>query len=179
MRAMVVNFIAFQIGWFACVVGAARDLPWIGVIVAVGVVALHLRQAIQPKREVVLIACAAMVGLVLDSILVATDLAVFKSGMLAAVLAPPWMIAMWIMFATTLNVTMRWLRQRAWLAAAIGAVSGPMAYYSGAALGAVSFGDASLALGAIALGWAIALPLLMEVARRCDGVAGPASPGFA
>lgn len=173
MRAMLGNFLAFQIGWFACVVGAARDWPWLGVIVAVGVVAFHLVKVMQPRRELILIGCAALVGLVLDSVLVASDLAVFKSGMLVSMLAPPWMMAMWIMFATTLNVTLRWLRQRAWLAATLGAISGPIAYYGGASLGAVTFSDATLALGAIALGWAVALPLLIEIARRYDGVATP------
>ena len=27
---MFANFLAFQIGWFACVLGGAHDLPWVG-----------------------------------------------------------------------------------------------------------------------------------------------------
>ena len=27
---VLVNFIAFQFGWFSSVLGAARDMPWLG-----------------------------------------------------------------------------------------------------------------------------------------------------
>jgi len=40
--------------------------------------------------------------------------------------------------ATTLNVSMAWLRGRYALAAIFGAFGGPLAYYSGAKLGAMT-----------------------------------------
>jgi hypothetical protein len=39
---MLGNFVAFQTGWFACVLGAANGMPWLGVIVAVLVVGWHV-----------------------------------------------------------------------------------------------------------------------------------------
>jgi hypothetical protein len=29
---LLVNFVAFQLGWFACVLGAAQGLPWLGPV---------------------------------------------------------------------------------------------------------------------------------------------------
>jgi len=41
MRKMI-NFIAFQVGWFSTVLGAAHGMPWIGVIVVPAALAIHL-----------------------------------------------------------------------------------------------------------------------------------------
>jgi hypothetical protein len=56
-------------------------------------------------------------------------------------LAPVWIIAMWAGFATLLHVALRWLLPHRWLAALLGAVGGPLAYYAGMRLGAVNFPD--------------------------------------
>jgi cell division protein FtsW (lipid II flippase) len=93
--------------------------------------------------------------------------------MLVDGIAPYWMVAMWALFATTLNVSLRWLRPHVGLAALIGAVGGPAAYYAGARLGAIEFTVAGAAMAAIALGWAVLTPLLLRVAARLDGYARP------
>ena len=46
-------------------------------------------------------------------------------------IAPFWMLALWIAFATTLNHSMRWLMHRPVVAAIGGAVFGPLAYLAG------------------------------------------------
>jgi non-ribosomal peptide synthetase component F len=81
------------------------------------------------------------------------------------------MVALWAMFATTLNVSLRALRARPWLAAALGAAGGPLAYYAGARLGALQLADFHAGLAAIAVGWAWLTPLLLASARRNDGFA--------
>jgi hypothetical protein len=77
---------------------------------------------------------------------------------------PVWMLALWPLFATTLNVSLAWFKPRLGLAALAGCVAGPLAYVGGAALGAIQL-DTS-ALWILALGWALAFPLLLALARR-------------
>ncbi|MFZ0468432.1 MAG: DUF2878 family protein, partial [Thiogranum sp.] len=48
---MVANALAFQLGWFACVLGGANQLPWAGTLVAVLIAAWHLSRAQRPGRE--------------------------------------------------------------------------------------------------------------------------------
>jgi len=36
---LALNVLLFQAGWFACVLGAAQGLPWIGLLAAVAIVA--------------------------------------------------------------------------------------------------------------------------------------------
>jgi hypothetical protein len=77
---------------------------------------------------------------------------------------------MWTLFATTLNVSLNWLKSRHLLAVAFGAVGGPLAYYGGMKLGAVSFPDFGIAMAALALGWAAIMPTLMWLGQRFDGI---------
>jgi hypothetical protein len=167
---VLANFAAFQIGWFACVLGGAHGAPWLGIAVTGLVVAWHLGTAARPSSEARLLVTAAALGVVWDSALVSLGWIAFTSGTLIAGAAPGWIVAMWVLFATTLNVSLNWLKGRDWLSALLGAVAGPLAYYAGAKLGAVHFPEPVLALGALALGWAVIMPLLMRLATRFDGV---------
>jgi len=178
MRAepkIVLNFIAFQVAWFACVLGGANDRALAGTLVVGAVIGLHLTLARRSLPEALLIAVAAVVGLVWDSLVVAFGLMSYPTGNFAPGLAPYWIIAMWALFATSLNLSMAWLKGRPWLAALFGAVGGPLAYLAGERLGGLQMTDPVLALGAQALGWAMLLPMLSRLATRLNGF-GPASP---
>jgi hypothetical protein len=78
-------------------------------------------------------------------------------------LAPYWIVAMWVLFATTLNVGMRWLRRSTAIAAVAGAIGGPLAFFAGASIGAVELVSPAIALIAIGIGWAVMLPLLVKL----------------
>jgi hypothetical protein len=170
---LAVNILLFQIGWFACVLGAAYGEPWLGALAAAAIISWHLARAAQPGRELVLVAAAAVLGALFDSLLLRTGWVRFDTGMLFDGAAPYWMVALWAIFATTLNVSLRSLRARLGLAALLGAVGGPAAYYAGARLGALEFATAGAALAAIGIGWAILAPTLLGAARRLDGYARP------
>jgi len=168
---LLINIIAFQLGWLACVLGAAYQRPWIGVIAVALVLALHLWRALQPWAELKLALLTGTLGAVLDSLPVTLGLLTYPAGMLLAGMAPYWIVAMWIAFATTLNITFRWLRGRWALMALLGALAGPLAYYAGAQLGGVTFTEPTLfGLLLVALIWSTALPTLMALAERFDGM---------
>ncbi len=161
----VLNIITYQIAWFACVLGAANQLPWIGTSVALAVAALHLALTSQRPAELKLIVAAAVIGLILDSALSSSGLVVFASGVWIEGIAPHWMLGLWIAFATTLSVSMRWLMARPVLAIAFGALGGPIAYYAGMKLGAMTIhSDSSLFV--IGIAWAGAMWLLAKIAAR-------------
>jgi hypothetical protein len=75
---------------------------------------------------------------------------------------------MWALFATTIDHSMAWLRSRWVLASLMGAVFGPLAFIAGENLGAVQFIDRHLALLALALGWALLMPLLLWIAKKLN-----------
>ncbi len=171
----LVNFVTFQIGWFAAVLGGAANLAWVGTLIVLAIVAAHLLRIPNPRGELMLITIVTAIGTLWESLLVALGLTWYPHGTLVDGTAPYWIVAMWMLFATTLNVSMRWMRGRLWLAALAGAVFGPLAFYAGSRLGGVGFPDFGEAMIALALGWAALMPLLMLLARRFDGLRRPAA----
>ncbi|MDJ0712208.1 MAG: DUF2878 domain-containing protein [Woeseiaceae bacterium] len=166
---MLINVIGFKIGWVSAVMGAAAQMPWLGPAVFAIVVLVHLRQARRPELELGLVIAAGTIGIWFDSFIVAMGWVTYPSGQFSPVLAPYWIVTMWMLFATTLNRSMVWLRGRTALAAAIGAVAGPGSYYAGQKLGAIEFVAPAAGLLTLAIGWAIIMPVLMTLAARLDG----------
>jgi hypothetical protein len=175
---LAVNFVAFQLGWFACVLGAANGLPWVGPLAVLGAVALHLARVRRPLPELRLIGLAMALGLLVDSLLLATGWLSYPAGLWLPGMAPYWIVAMWALFATTLNVSMGWLRGRPLLAVVMGAIGGPLSYLAGEKLGGIELSARVAALSALAFAWAVAMPLLMKAAERLDGVRERALPEF-
>lgn len=169
----LMNFAVFEIAWLSSVIGAAQQMPWLGPVAAVIALALHLRAARKPFEEVLLVLCCGLIGAGFDSILVAAGWVSYESGMFSSYLAPYWIVTMWMLFATTLNVSMRWLRGRPKLAALFGLYGGPASYLAGQALGGIVIVDQFAALTALAIGWAVIMPGLMWLAERLDGMPGP------
>jgi hypothetical protein len=168
---MLANFILFQIGWFACVLGGAHDWPWLGTSIALAIVAWHVGRARRPRAEMILVLASAGIGAVADSVPVAAGWVRYASGTVVPGMVPVWLVAMWMLFATTLNVSLRWLRPHTFAAIALGAVGGPLAYWGGARLGGMEFVAPLAATAALAIGWAVLTPLLVRLARRFDGYA--------
>ena len=166
----IANFVVFQAAWFAAVLGAANGLAAWGcacVLVAIG---WHMTTSARPAAEARLVAAVLLVGLVVESAMAWQGFTGFASGQFFPHTAPYWRVALLGLLAISLNVTMRWLKGRWWLAAALGAVSGPLSFASGVHLGAAHFIAAAPALVTLACVWAAALPTLMWLSNRFDGV---------
>ena len=147
MRNAIINVVAFQAGWLACVLSAAHGLPWAGLMVAGAAIAAHLALARSPKAELHLALVALGVGAMFDSLLFTTGWVGYPSGVLVPYAAPYWILAMWALFATTLNSSLAWVKKSLPVAAALGAVCGPLSY--------------------------VAMPALVLAARRINGVDSP------
>jgi hypothetical protein len=173
--APAIYFVFGQLGWFACVLGAAHGLPWIGILVALVLIALHLLRVARPLAEVKLIATVVVIGGAWENTLVALGLLAYP-GMPIHGWAPAWLPALWGLFAAQANTTYQWLKKRRILAAPLGAIAGPLSFHAGAALGALYFLKPWPAVAALGIGWAVLLPLLMSLADHWDGVQGPAAP---
>ena len=169
---MLANFILFQVGWLSTVIGAARQMPWLGPVVVLGALAVHLALAQRKFEEVLLVVACALLGASFDSALVAAGLVSYESGVFSPYLAPYWIVTLWMLFATTLNVSMRWMRGRPVLAAVFGFYGGPAAYIAGEALGAIVLENRAAALLALGFGWALFMPVLMWLSENFDGMPG-------
>ncbi len=170
MKAVITNALVFQAGWLCCVLAGANHLPWLGTVAALLIVYRHIVTAASPRTELMLILSAGAIGAVWDSLLVYAGWLTYPSGILIEGTAPHWIVAMWLLFATTLNISLRFLKGRPVLAAILGTLGGPGAYYAGYKLGGVQIIDFPIAMTALALGWAVFMPLLMWLSERLDGI---------
>jgi hypothetical protein len=62
--------------------------------------------------------------------------------------------------------------QIGWFARVLGAFAGPLAHYAGVRLGGRSSADPLATLIAVGGMWSLAIPLLLVIASRWNGVAG-------
>lgn len=165
---LVVNVVGFQAVWLACIAGAGAGLGWPGPAAAAAFVAMTLAWGGRAADDLRMLALALPLGLALDSIFAASGWLVYAAAWPWASVAPAWILALWAGFALTLHHSMAFLSDRPRLAAAFGAVGGPLAYWTAAgAFDAVSFGaPAAATLATLAAAWAALMPLLFALDRR-------------
>ena len=166
-RLIIFNIIAFQLLWWACVLSAKHGLDWLVLIVTVAYIFVHFCW-IEPKQQFWPLILTAIIGCVFDQYLFMTDWIRFNHHPTMSAYIPLWMIALWLGFATTLNLSMHWLQHRLLLAASLGAVFGPLAYLGAQQLEAVTLTHPLESLVCIAIEWGLALPLLLFIRRRFD-----------
>lgn len=160
------NLVAFQAAWLGGVMGAAANLLWVGPALALATAAAHVALAAAPVRELSAIATIAVLGTAWDVLPAAAGFLEYRGGLGALAGLPLWMAGLWLAFATTLNVSLRWLRGRFLLAAALGAAGGPASFVAAERLGAVAFLETAPALLTQAVAWAVLLPLASVLAEH-------------
>lgn len=175
MLNKLVNIVLFQTGWFVSVLGAAHGQPWLGPLAAVPIVGVFMWQSLDRWDALRLVLFVGCVGAVLDSVLGYVGLFLYRENLPAPWVCPPWLFALWLIFATTLRLSLSWLIGRNGLTALLGGIFGPVSYYAGAALGAFSFGNTLVhALAIVGFLRALLLPLLLRFASQNSRVScGP------
>jgi hypothetical protein len=165
MMNRAINFIGFQLGWFAVVLGAASGRPWLGLVVVPLVLGLHLLiMAARPRQELTLACVCAVLGFFVDSALISGG--VFTPIGSVSGWSPLWMVMLWINQAAALNGSLSWMRGRYLLGAAFGAIGGPLAYLGGAKLGAMTALPTQQGLIILGVTWGVMFPLLLWLAAK-------------
>ena len=158
-------FVGYQLAWWAgaALARAHRAAEATALMLAFAALAL----ATSPRRAATarLMAASVAVGVLLDGGMRAAGLLAFSSSIDAAP-APPFMMSIWAAFACVLPIP--WVSARPLAGAVAGALGGVLAYRAGAALELLRFTDDVRSTLALALAWAIALPLLGALALRLD-----------
>jgi len=165
---VVATFVAFELAWLACVLGAAHGWPWTGVALAMIVIALSVALGAKPRVDAALVAAALVIGFIWDSSMAQLGWITYAEPGPLPGIAPVWILALWALLAIVLREPLRWLHSRLPLAALLGALGGPLSYAAAQRLGACRLVEPTVAGLALALGWAVITPLLLVLARRWD-----------
>ena len=161
--AVPINFLLFQLCWFGCVLGAARGLIWLGPILVLIFVPLQIFLLTERhKAELMFVLICGSLGFVLESLLITAR--VYVPAGEETLICPPWMTALWCNFGPLVSISLSWLKGKISLAFVLGALAGPLAWWGGEKLGALTvapefiFGYLPLSLV-----WAVILPTLLTL----------------
>jgi hypothetical protein len=166
-HSTLLNYVLYQAGWFACILGAAWHRPLTGFGIAVLLTAVHVWRAEDRALESRLILLALTLGIAVEGAQAwSGTYAQFTSGSVTAWMSPPWLLAMWAQFATTFRFSMHGVMTHPWRATAFGVIGGPIAFLAGERLGAVTLAQPLLpALLRLAVAWGLALYVCARVTR--------------
>ena len=163
MIKLTINLIMIDLNWLICVMGAAKGNEWIGPVAVFIWILIHLR-FIGKKwaSELLVIVGAGVMGFLIDTLLGLSGAIRFYRYSVGGITSPPFMVALWLSFATSLAFSLRWLQGRYLAGGALGLVAGPFTYYAGMKLGAVKFNDnLVIAIGSIGTAWLVSMPALL------------------
>ena len=156
MLNKIVNALAFQLCWFACVLG--------GSLWAAGAVALFLMWHSQVVKihEWRFIIAGTVAGFSIDSLWYSLGFIQFPNYNLAVI--PAWLMLLWLAFNCTLQHSLLTFFQRPWLIALLSAIAAPFSYYAGSVMGAIELSPFGLI--AVGLGWGILMGCLSWIFNK-------------
>lgn len=169
--ATPINFITFQACWFACVVGAANNLGWLGPLLVLITVPLQIHLLTKNHRaEILFVIICGISGSLLETLMIVANVYTPVDRGWGQI-CPPWMTALWFNFALLVSISLAWLKGKYAAATILGGLAGPVAYWGGEKLGALSVA-ATFSRGYVILAvmWAQALPLLVYLHYRLTSV---------
>jgi hypothetical protein len=161
----LINFIQFQAVWFLCILGAAHGFEWPAILVSVLILAWAWWVSEDRRHDQWLMIIAIALGIVIDSSLVWLGVMSFKSEIWTG-FSPIWMPFIWAALAITIQSSMSWLARSYRLAAVLGAISGPFAYWAGVRMEAGTFHDFITAIATLSVIWLVVTPFLFYCSQR-------------
>lgn len=162
-KVLLINIIAFQLLWWLCVLSRNGLESWLALQIVMLYCMWHVCLIERPLALLPISVCA-LLGVVSDQLLYTLQFLDFPGYRSAWI--PLWMIALWFAFATTLNISLRWLQGRWRLAALLGSMLAPLTYWGAQGLGAITFPDRIAGLLAVGLSWGILLPLMTWIRQQ-------------
>ncbi|MCX2979809.1 DUF2878 domain-containing protein [Halieaceae bacterium IMCC14734] len=156
----LLNGMIFNVSWLVLLLTHSNV---VAPLLVIAHLALHRVLFLQQQREWLLIALITAGGLLLDQLIFAASILTVDD---TRGWPPLWLGCLWPIFATTLNHVFKALQQHLLLASLLGAVGGTGSYIAGVGMTSVSFGTPIWSPLAIALIWAILMPLMCIAAGR-------------
>ena len=164
---IIVNVIGFYVCWWLTVFGAISKLYFIGPIVTIIFVILHIYKVTDHKKEDIFLIISFFLGLMIESILLNLEIIIHQGMLVEYNIAPLWAISLWVCFGTTLFHSFKWLSKQYAISALLGAFSAPLIYFSMNSIGIIQFGVDKIYVAVItSLLWGLFVPLFIFISDR-------------
>lgn len=144
---------------------------WLGPVAVSSGIAWHPTRKNVPQGELALVIFAGVFDFLADLVLIRIGGLAYAGSTETAMLGTNWIVALWMASATSVNVSLAWIRGWVALGTIIGIIGGLVAYTGGRRLGVVAF-DLLDPRGILCLGfvWGVGIPLLIHAAQWCEGL---------
>lgn len=165
---LVWSIAGLNIGWFACVLGAARNDHWLSVLVVplLGTIHLVIIERARILPAILLMLASLVIGLGLDSLLILVGAYKPNRWLMPTPLTTIWLLMLWVNFSLALNESLKWLQEHLLIAGILGAFFGPAAYLAASRLEAIEIATpAYYGFLLICIAWSIAMPLMSLMAK--------------
>jgi type VI protein secretion system component VasK len=162
------SVIGLNVGWFACVLGAAWEIYWLSIVIVLLLIVIHFfvigKERLLPA--ILLGLASLVVGFVLDTGLIAIETYEPNRWLIPAPITTIWLLMLWVNFSLALNESLKWFQKHLLIAAITGSIFGPLAYFAASSLEAVQImTPVSRSLAKVGIVWFIAMPLMSLVAK--------------
>ena len=166
------SIVGLNIGWFACVLAAAWNVHWLSILIVSVLGAIHLavigRARVIPA--ILLMAASLVLGLALDTALIMLGTFEPNRWLMPYPMTTIWLLMLWVNFSLVLNESLQFLQRHFLIAAVMGALFGPLAYFAASRLGAIHImHPVNRRLLLICIAWAVAMPLISLIAKSLYG----------
>lgn len=169
--AIFLGLVLYHVGWLACVKEPTLGIGGFGAASVAISTAIHLALFSRRAEFLRTAASASIWGLLADAVLMWSGVLVFASPIAGGWLPPVWMVALWWNVGLLCVAALDWLAKKPLWAVLFGVVGGPLAYYGGATMGAVTFGvPLPYALAAVAAEWGLTMWLWTRLVSPGVGV---------
>jgi predicted neutral ceramidase superfamily lipid hydrolase len=169
-KVVFLNFFTFYIAWWAILISQWKSNPLVGWVIWGAVILVHFFVvSINKKKDLIEVILIAAAGLVLDTILGKAGILTFNNSY-SSVLPPLWLVAIWIIFATTISYTFVLIRNKPLAQVVTGGFFAPVSYITGAKFGLLSVYQPFWAYYAIhGACWLVFFPLCFIISKKVKG----------
>ena len=127
----IINLIFFYLIWWGCILGIRSNFDYVGPILTLVFIVVHLNIVAESRKELILILCCGFLGLIVESLYLYFNFISYEGYLISESFMPPlWIVCIWIALATTINHSMVFLKNK-WIVTGIcGAIFGPICYFA-------------------------------------------------
>tara|TARA_B100000131_G_C17998967_1_gene565736 strand:+ start:458 stop:979 length:522 start_codon:yes stop_codon:yes gene_type:complete len=164
----IYDLIGFKICWIACAFSTTWGAPYLGPLLTLIFILLHLVIVKFNSRDIKIIGLALLSGLVIDSLFFQFNLINYQGGILTQFkLAPLWILSMWAGFSVTLLYSLDSIKNRYFISGILGLIGGPLSYNAGVQIGSITL-NGLLSYIALGIVWGLIIPILFYCINQLE-----------
>lgn len=157
LRQKTALILWFYVGWFGCIFFAKWQISRWSLVFPLLPFVFLLKFKLLGIKEVGFLFGISIIGIIFDWIVFRLNVVSFPGH--SSMFIPLWLDAMWFLFSTVVPLSHALFKSKLWLAVVLGALLGPLSYFSGISFEVLAFQNQS-ALIVYAAFWGIYFPVI-------------------